>query len=161
MKQRNLFASDLLDLDCELPGIEVRRACRVAAVEPADDGGCSLKVPFEVVAKLRDEHSYAPATAGQRYDSTVLLRAYGADVLRLSVVPQGETATADSTMLQLDPALCQTRLTPEQTSTGWLIWARAGWAGCQRYPVHWGGDAECSWQGMAGSLRGVREITRN
>lgn len=35
-----------------------------------------------------------------------------------------------------------------------LIWARAGWAGCQRYPLHWGGDAECSWEGMAGSLRG-------
>ncbi|MCP5536891.1 MAG: alpha-xylosidase [Akkermansiaceae bacterium] len=37
---------------------------------------------------------------------------------------------------------------------GSLIWARAGWAGCQRYPVHWSGDAECSWQGMAGALRG-------
>jgi alpha-D-xyloside xylohydrolase len=35
-----------------------------------------------------------------------------------------------------------------------LIWARAGWAGCQRYPLHWGGDAECSWEGMAGTLRG-------
>jgi alpha-D-xyloside xylohydrolase len=35
-----------------------------------------------------------------------------------------------------------------------LIWARAGWAGCQRYPLHWGGDAACSWDGMAGSLRG-------
>jgi alpha-D-xyloside xylohydrolase len=35
-----------------------------------------------------------------------------------------------------------------------LIWARAGWVGCQRYPVHWGGDAACSWDGMAASLRG-------
>jgi alpha-D-xyloside xylohydrolase len=35
-----------------------------------------------------------------------------------------------------------------------LVWARAGWAGCQRYPVHWGGDCACSWEGMAGSLRG-------
>lgn len=35
-----------------------------------------------------------------------------------------------------------------------LIWARAGWAGCQRYPVHWGGDAAASWDGMAGTLRG-------
>ena len=35
-----------------------------------------------------------------------------------------------------------------------LIWARAGWAGCQRYPVHWGGDAAATWEGMAGSLRG-------
>jgi len=35
-----------------------------------------------------------------------------------------------------------------------LIWARAGWAGCQRYPLHWGGDAESSWEGMAATLRG-------
>lgn len=35
-----------------------------------------------------------------------------------------------------------------------IIWARAGWAGCQRYPVHWGGDAASTWEGMAGSLKG-------
>jgi alpha-D-xyloside xylohydrolase len=35
-----------------------------------------------------------------------------------------------------------------------IIWARAGWAGCQRYPVHWGGDAASTWDGMAGSLKG-------
>jgi len=35
-----------------------------------------------------------------------------------------------------------------------MIWARSGWIGCQRYPLHWGGDCACSWDGMAGSLRG-------
>ena len=35
-----------------------------------------------------------------------------------------------------------------------LTWSRAAWAGCQRYPVHWGGDSESSWDGMAGSLKG-------
>ncbi|RXG32217.1 glycoside hydrolase family 31 protein [Leeuwenhoekiella marinoflava] len=35
-----------------------------------------------------------------------------------------------------------------------IIWARAGWSGCQRYPIHWGGDAAASWEGMAGSLKG-------
>ncbi len=35
-----------------------------------------------------------------------------------------------------------------------IIWARAGWTGCQRYPLHWGGDSESSWAGMAGSLKG-------
>jgi alpha-D-xyloside xylohydrolase len=39
-----------------------------------------------------------------------------------------------------------------------LIWARAGWAGCQRYPVHWGGDCACTWDGMAASLRGGLHI---
>lgn len=33
-----------------------------------------------------------------------------------------------------------------------LIWARSAWAGSQRYPLHWGGDAEASDQGMLGSL---------
>ncbi|KEO74299.1 glycoside hydrolase family 31 protein [Anditalea andensis] len=35
-----------------------------------------------------------------------------------------------------------------------IVWARAGWAGSQRYPLHWGGDAASSWDGMAGSLKG-------
>ena len=35
-----------------------------------------------------------------------------------------------------------------------IIWARSAWAGSQRYPLHWGGDAEVSDTGMAGSLRG-------
>lgn len=35
-----------------------------------------------------------------------------------------------------------------------LIWARSAWAGSQRYPVHWGGDAENSNCAMAASLRG-------
>ena len=35
-----------------------------------------------------------------------------------------------------------------------IIWARSAWAGSQRYPVHWGGDAESTDQGMAAELRG-------
>lgn len=44
-------------------------------------------------------------------------------------------------------------VTKEVTGEG-IVWARAGWAGCQRYPIHWGGDAAASWDGMAGSLKG-------
>ena len=33
-------------------------------------------------------------------------------------------------------------------------YARSAWAGSQRYPLHWGGDAENSDGGMAGTLRG-------
>jgi len=39
-----------------------------------------------------------------------------------------------------------------------MIWARAGWTGCQRYPVHWGGDCASSWDGLAGSIRGGLHI---
>ncbi|MFG6685764.1 TIM-barrel domain-containing protein [Mariniflexile sp. HNIBRBA6329] len=44
-------------------------------------------------------------------------------------------------------------VTKEVTGDG-VVWARAGWSGCQRYPIHWGGDAAASWDGMAGSLKG-------
>lgn len=44
-------------------------------------------------------------------------------------------------------------ITKEVTGDG-IIWARAGWAGAQRYPLHWGGDSACSWDGLAGSLKG-------
>ncbi len=35
-----------------------------------------------------------------------------------------------------------------------IIWARASWAGCQRYPLHWAGDSACTWDGLAGALKG-------
>jgi alpha-D-xyloside xylohydrolase len=39
-----------------------------------------------------------------------------------------------------------------------MIWARAGWIGCQRYPIHWGGDCASSWDGLAGTIRGGLHI---
>ncbi|MBR0048672.1 MAG: alpha-xylosidase [Prevotella sp.] len=44
-------------------------------------------------------------------------------------------------------------VTREVTGDG-IVWARAAWAGCQRYPLHWGGDSASTWDGMAGSLKG-------
>lgn len=44
-------------------------------------------------------------------------------------------------------------ITKDVTGDG-IVWARAAWAGCQRYPLHWGGDSCSSWDGMAGSLKG-------
>lgn len=44
-------------------------------------------------------------------------------------------------------------VTKEVTGDG-IVWARAAWAGCQRYPLHWGGDSCSSWDGLAGSLKG-------
>lgn len=35
-----------------------------------------------------------------------------------------------------------------------IIWARSTWAGSQRYPLHWGGDAESTDMGMEAQLRG-------
>ena len=35
-----------------------------------------------------------------------------------------------------------------------VIWARSGWAGSQRYPVHWGGDVASTYDGLAGTIYG-------
>ncbi|MBL7781493.1 MAG: alpha-xylosidase [Saprospiraceae bacterium] len=43
-----------------------------------------------------------------------------------------------------------TKLTTGET----IIWARSAWAGSQRYPLHWGGDAETTDMGMQAELRG-------
>lgn len=41
-----------------------------------------------------------------------------------------------------------------RTTTGdGIIWGRSAWAGSQRYPLHWGGDAENTNSAMAATLR--------
>jgi len=44
-------------------------------------------------------------------------------------------------------------ITKEITGNG-AIYARSAWAGSQRYPIHWGGDAEITNGAMASTLRG-------
>lgn len=43
-------------------------------------------------------------------------------------------------------------VTEEVTGDG-IIWGRSAWAGSQRYPLHWGGDAENTNSAMAATLR--------
>jgi alpha-D-xyloside xylohydrolase len=42
----------------------------------------------------------------------------------------------------------------KEVTGNWIIWARSAWAGSQRYPLHWGGDAENTNSAMAAQLRG-------
>lgn len=35
-----------------------------------------------------------------------------------------------------------------------VVWGRSAWTGSQRFPMHWGGDPQTSWNGMAAALRG-------
>ena len=44
-------------------------------------------------------------------------------------------------------------ITKDVTGDG-IIWGRSAWAGSQRYPLHWGGDAENTNSAMAAELRG-------
>lgn len=39
-----------------------------------------------------------------------------------------------------------------------LVWARSGTAGSQRFPVHWGGDSQCSFEALAATLRGALSL---
>lgn len=39
------------------------------------------------------------------------------------------------------------------------LFARSATAGCQRFPVHWGGDCESTFNGMAQTLRGGLSLT--
>ncbi|TFK72539.1 hypothetical protein BDN72DRAFT_763099 [Pluteus cervinus] len=40
-----------------------------------------------------------------------------------------------------------------------VVFARASAAGGQRFPVHWGGDCESTWEAMAEALRGALSLT--
>ena len=42
----------------------------------------------------------------------------------------------------------------QATNSETIIWARSAWAGSQRYPLHWGGDAANTNAAMLSSLRG-------
>ncbi len=42
----------------------------------------------------------------------------------------------------------------KQNTGDGVIWARSAWAGSQRYPLHWGGDAATTNTGFIGDLRG-------
>ena len=39
-----------------------------------------------------------------------------------------------------------------------MVWGRSGTAGIQRFPIRWGGDSQCSFDALAGTLRGALSI---
>ena len=41
----------------------------------------------------------------------------------------------------------------ERASGEHIVWARSGTAGSQRFPLHWGGDSQCTFAALAGTLR--------
>lgn len=40
----------------------------------------------------------------------------------------------------------------------WVLWSRSGWAGSQRFPIHWSGDGMARWQDLACVLRSMLSI---
>jgi alpha-D-xyloside xylohydrolase len=96
-------------------------------------------------------------------DGHAKLFALGVDVIKTDFgeqVPDGcvAHATADGARLHnIYPLLyhrCVFEATERARGQG-FVFARAGWAGSQRYPGHWGGDPQGDWEALAASIRGA------
>jgi alpha-D-xyloside xylohydrolase len=77
---------------------------------------------------------------------------FGEDAPLAGVYASGRTGYYEHNLYPLRYNQVVADLTREVTGEN-IIWARSAWAGSQRYPVHWGGDAENTDSAMAATLR--------
>ncbi|MEI6520464.1 MAG: TIM-barrel domain-containing protein [bacterium] len=68
------------------------------------------------------------------------------------IYASGRTGWYEHNLYPLRYNKAASEITSEVTGES-IIWARSAWAGSQRYPLHWGGDAENTDGAMASSLR--------
>ena len=78
---------------------------------------------------------------------------FGEDAPLHGLYASGRTGWYEHNMYPLRYNKAVAEITKEVTDEK-LIWARSAWAGSQRYPLHWGGDAENTDSAMAAELRG-------
>jgi alpha-D-xyloside xylohydrolase len=78
---------------------------------------------------------------------------FGEDAPLKGLYASGRTGTYEHNLYPLRYNKAAAEITKEVTGD-WIIWARSAWAGSQRYPLHWGGDAENTNSAMAATLRG-------
>jgi alpha-D-xyloside xylohydrolase len=102
-----------------------------------------------------------PAAYAAWRDAHDALFALGVDVIKSDFgeqVPERAQAANGDTGARLHnvyPALYNRCVHEASQKHGTnMVWARAGWIGMQRHPVHWGGDPQSDWEGMAASIRG-------
>jgi alpha-D-xyloside xylohydrolase len=91
-----------------------------------------------------------------------------ANLLRMGVaaikVDFGEAAPSNGAYASGKSGFCEHNLYPlrynkaaaevtKEVTGEHIIWARSAWTGSQRYPLHWGGDAENTDSAMAATLR--------
>jgi alpha-D-xyloside xylohydrolase len=77
---------------------------------------------------------------------------FGEDAPARGVYASGRTGWYEHNLYPLRYNKAAADVTTEVTGES-IIWARSAWAGSQRYPIHWGGDAENSYSAMAATLR--------
>ncbi|WP_159517188.1 glycoside hydrolase family 31 protein [Sunxiuqinia indica] len=68
------------------------------------------------------------------------------------IYASGKTGFYEHNLYPLRYNKAVAEITKEVTGDA-IIWARSTWAGSQRYPLHWGGDAANTNTAMAGTLR--------
>jgi alpha-D-xyloside xylohydrolase len=78
---------------------------------------------------------------------------FGEDAPLRGLYASGRTGYYERNLYPLRYNKAAAEITKEVTGE-WIIWARSAWAGSQRYPLHWGGDAENTNSAMAATLRG-------
>jgi alpha-D-xyloside xylohydrolase len=77
---------------------------------------------------------------------------FGEDSPLAGVYASGRNGWYEHNLYPLRYNKCVADLT-EKITGDHVIWARSAWAGSQRYPLHWGGDAENTDSAMAATLR--------
>ncbi len=78
---------------------------------------------------------------------------FGEDAPMHGIYASGRTGFYEHNLYPLRYNKAAAEITKEITGES-IIWARSAWAGSQRYPLHWGGDAENTYSAMAATLRG-------
>jgi len=77
---------------------------------------------------------------------------FGEDAPLRGIYASGRTGYYERNLYPLRYNQAVAEITKEITGES-IIWARSAWAGSQRYPLHWGGDAENTDSAMAATLR--------
>ena len=78
---------------------------------------------------------------------------FGEAAPRKGIYNSGRTGFYEHNLYPLRYNKAAAEITEEVTGEN-IIWARSAWAGSQRYPIHWGGDAATSNIGMSSTLKG-------
>jgi len=126
--------------------------------DPAPFGGVLTPLPESGLIDLTNPEAFADWR-----DRHEALFALGVDVIKSDFgeqVPAGCRAWNGDDGRRLHnvyPLLynrCVFEATERAQGQG-FVFARAGWAGSQRYPGHWGGDPQSDFEGLAASLRGA------
>jgi alpha-D-xyloside xylohydrolase len=85
---------------------------------------------------------------------SVMKTDYGEAVPEDAVASNGDTGKRLHNVYALLYNRCVYEATQKYSQDGALVWGRAGWTGTQCYPIVWGGDPQCDWEGLAASIRG-------